>query len=153
MRKGKEDVKRRLKIEREQFWPRKVYRVVVTLETPTMTPASSRRGSTSTVVTPVEDDIAGGCNISLSISYITSAACWAPCYDLNLKTTNNSGLIIYRAEFCNTTSETWSDAKVILSTSQTAFQGLGDTIPNIVPWHIKLNKKKVHARGLCSFPP
>ena len=141
----KKRAQRHLKDEREQFWPRKIYRVVVTLETHTFTPASSRRGSIDTTVAKPSDEgsSSSACNIHLSISYITSAACWAPRYDLSLNTTNSTGLITYRAEFCNTTSETWSDTKVILSTSHTAFQGLGDTVPNIVPWHIKLTKKTV----------
>lgn len=32
------------------------------------------------------------------------------------------------------------DAQVILSTSQTAFQGLGEPIPTLLPWHIRLSK-------------
>ena len=45
---------------------------------------------------------------------------------------------MYRAEYSNTTSETWEDAKITLSTSQTAFQGLGEAIPRMQPWHIDL---------------
>ena len=141
----KKRAQRHLKDEREQFWPRKVYRVVVTLETYVFTPASSRRGSIDTTVGKPshEGSPSSACDIHLSLSYITSAACWAPRYDLSLNTTTSTGSITYRAEFCNTTSEAWSDTKVILSNSQTAFQGLGDTTPTIVPWHIKLTKKTV----------
>ena len=143
VKRDQERAKRRLKDERVQFWPRKVYRVVVSLETHTYTPASSRRGSVDTIGKTLaeEESSPSGCDISLSLSYITSASCWAPRYDLGLNTTKNTGLIGYHAEYCNTTSETWSDAKIILSTSQTAFQGLGDIIPTVVPWHIKLTKK------------
>ena len=142
-RKEKERANRRLKDKRVQFWSRKIYRVVVSLETHTYTPASSRRNSVDTVGEPLAEEEASSnsCEISLSVSYITSAACWAPRYDLSLNTTKNSGLIVYRAEYCNTTSETWSDAKIVLSTLQTAFQGLGDTIPTVAPWHIKLTKR------------
>lgn len=139
----KETTKRRLKSERSQFWPRKVYRVVVSLDTnSSITPASSRRGSIDTVGKPVsEGSLSGDCNIALSISYITSSACWTPRYDVALDTTKCTGLITYRAEFCNTSSETWQDAKIVLSTSQTAFQGLGEPIPTLSPWHIRLGKK------------
>ncbi len=138
------EAKRLLREERARFWPKKVYRVVVSLDTnPDMTPAPSRRGSIESATKPTPESISDACQISLSISYITSSASWAPRYDLSLSTPTNSGLIIYRAEFCNTTSETWRDAKVILSTSQTAFQGLGEPIPTMFPWHIRLGKGSV----------
>ncbi|KAL8784229.1 MAG: hypothetical protein Q9195_009128 [Heterodermia aff. obscurata] len=142
-REEREAGKRRLKEERVQFWPRKVYRVVVSLDTnSSFTPASSRRGSIDTIGKPVSDETsAGECYVSLSVSYITSCAAWTPRYDLSLNTKNNTGLIIYRAELSNTTSETWKDTKVILSTSQTASQGLGEPIPFMAPWHIGLDKK------------
>ena len=142
-REEREAGKRRLKEERIQFWPRKIYRVVVSLDTNSwLTPASSRRGSIDTVGRPLSDEISTGeCDIALSISYITSCAAWTPRYDLSLDTMNNTGLIIYRAELSNTTSESWENTKVILSTSQTAIQGLGESIPSIDPWHIKLQKK------------
>ena len=142
-REEREAGKRRRTEERNKFWPRKVYRVVVSLDTnSSATPASSRRGSIDTVGKAVSDEwFAGESSISLSVSYITSCAAWTPRYDLSLNTTNNTGLITYRAELGNTTSETWKDTKVILSTSQTASQGLGEPIPSMVPWHIKLDKK------------
>ncbi|KAG6991005.1 hypothetical protein G7Y79_00059g091900 [Physcia stellaris] len=142
-REEKKAAKRRLKVERSQFWPRKVYRVIVSLDTHSSpTPASSRRGSIDTIGKPVSEDLLSeDCNIALSISYITSSACWSPRYDVALDTTKSTGLITYRAEFCNTTSETWQDAKVVLSTSQTAFQGLGEPIPILSPWHVRLRKK------------
>ena len=134
--------RRRLKEERVQFWPRRVYRVVLSLDTNyDMTPASSRRGSIDSLVKiPSESQQSDSCQISLSLSYITHSAYWAPRYDLSLTTTTGTGLILYRAEFCNTTSETWKDAQVILSTSQAAFQGLGEPIPTMLPWHIRLGK-------------
>lgn len=150
--KEKKEAKKRLQMERIQFWPKKVYRVVLSLDTNSdLTPASSRRGSTDSLVKPVVSPLkapsgsgpetsSDSCRISLSMSYITYSASWSPRYDLNLTTTTSSGLITYRAEFYNTTSETWRDAKVILSTSQTSFQGLGEPIPSMQPWHIRLEK-------------
>jgi hypothetical protein len=46
----------------------------------------------------------------------------------------------YGAELKNLTSETWRDAKVILSTSQTTFSGLSEAIPLLTPWHVRLFK-------------
>ncbi|CZS88397.1 uncharacterized protein RAG0_00142 [Rhynchosporium agropyri] len=74
--------------------------------------------------------------ISLSLQYITHGASWAPRYDLNLNTVKSTGLLEHGAEIRNTTSETWRDTKVILSTSQTTFSGLSETIPTLLPWHL-----------------
>lgn len=141
-----QEAKQRLKAERAQFWPKKVYRVILNLDTnPDLTPASSRRSSTSsptTLTAGQERPSSHPLEISLSLSYITSSAGWTPRYDLSLNTTKHIGLIIYRAEFSNTTSETWKDAKVILSTSQTSFQGLGEPIPKMQPWHVRLLGRK-----------
>ena len=140
-RQEKLDTKRRIKDERVKFWPRKVFRVVLSLDTNSdMTPASSRRGSIDSLAKPLPEVSPASCQISLSLSYITSSAFWFPRYDLSLNTPTRSGVLVYRAEFCNTTSETWKDAKVILSTSQTSFQGLGEPIPSLTTWRIRLNK-------------
>ena len=154
-RQEKVDAKHRLKEERSSFWPKQVYRVVISLESLSdLTPASSRRNSTDSLVkleaSAPEKESSGrvspsahseiSLSVSLSVSYVTYSASWSPRYDLSLITPSKSGSIVYRAEFRNTTSETWRDAKVILSTSQTTFQGLGDPIPVLTPWHIRLGK-------------
>ena len=110
----KSTAKRRLKEERVQFWPRKVYRVTLSLDTNSeLTPASSRRGSADSLANSrLESSSSEACDISLSVSYITHSAYWSPTYDLSLNTVTSSGLIVYRAEFCNTTSETWRDSQV-----------------------------------------
>lgn len=148
-RQDKLTAKRRLNDQREEFWARKVFRVTVTLDTNSdLTPASSRRGSTTSLTkTLTEEGVGDACDVSLSLSYITTSAWWSPRYDLSINTVKSSGLLIYRAEFCNTTSETWRDVKVHLSTSQTSFQGLGDPIPVIQPWHIRLNKQFGNSDG------
>lgn len=142
--------KTRIKQERIRFWPTKVYKVALSLDTNSgMTPTSSRRGSMDSLARSPQSSLVkqqsgsaekvdGACKINLSFSYITYSASWSPRYDVNLDTASKSGSITYRAEFRNTTSETWRDAKVILSTSQTAFQGLAEAIPQIQPWHIRL---------------
>lgn len=141
--------KNRVRQERMRFWPKKVWKVVLSLEThANTTPTSSRRESIESMaksLKPVTRNAPEGSDvdtsmIKLSFSYIVHSASWSPRYDLALDTRTKSGSITYRAEFRNTTSETWRDASVILSTSQTSFQGLGDSIPKIQPWHIRLAK-------------
>lgn len=146
---------RRRREERVRFWPKKVYRVVMTLDVASdVNPSPSRRESTSSISKPSnstslkDSSIRGGqnreaCKVALSISYITYSASWSPRYDLNLSTTTNSGSITYRAEFRNTTSETWRDCKVTLSTSQTSFLGMAEAIPRIQPWYIRLSSRGV----------
>lgn len=142
----------RLRQERVKFWPNKVYKVVLSLDANSgMTPTSSRRGSIDSIqkTSPAfgaqgqgeaNGVTADASKIDLSISYITHSASWSPRYDLALDTSSKSGSITYRAEFRNTTSETWRETKVVLSTSQTSFQGLAEAIPQIHPWHIRLAK-------------
>ncbi|KAL8920120.1 MAG: hypothetical protein Q9208_006473 [Pyrenodesmia sp. 3 TL-2023] len=151
-RQQKMDEKYRLKQERIRFWPKKVYKVVLSLDANSgMTPTSSRRGSLDSIPkTPAASrangqgkahgETADASKIDLSFSYITHSASWSPRYDLALDTSAKSGSITYRAEFRNTTSETWRETKVVLTTSQTSFQGLGEAIPQIQPWHIRLAK-------------
>ncbi|KAN0096397.1 protein of unknown function (DUF4139) domain containing protein [Hyaloscypha variabilis] len=141
--------KLRVKAERELFWPKKVYRVTISLEPTSFTPASSRRSSidgdtvvnlaTSTFHEPSATPLKTG-EISLSLSYITYSASWSPRYDLSLDTVKCTGLLEYGADLKNTTSETWRDAKIVLSTSQTTFSGLSETIPLLEPWHVRLLK-------------
>ncbi|KAH8678938.1 hypothetical protein BGZ60DRAFT_402185 [Tricladium varicosporioides] len=144
--------KLRIKMERESFWPKKVYRVTINLEPSSFTPGSSRRGSidgdtivnlaTTTFHEPPtlgEKGMKAG-EICLSLSYITYSASWSPRYDLALNTVKSTGLLDYGAELRNSTSETWRDAKVVLSTSQTNFSGLSETIPIMQPWHVRLLK-------------
>ena len=137
--------KRRIKQERLRFWPTKVYKVVLCLDANSgLTPTSSRRGSINSVERSnqqqllVDSKFADSCNINLTFSYVTSSASWSPRYDLSLDTASNSGSITYRAEFRNTTSETWQNTHVVLSTSQTSFQGLGEPMPEIQPWRTRL---------------
>lgn len=141
--------KQRIKTERESFWPKKVYRVTINLEPTTLTPGSSRRSSidgdtivnlaTSDFHEPSSTPLKNG-EINLSLSYITYSASWAPRYDLSLNSVKCTGVLEYGAELKNTTSETWKDAKIILSTSQTSFSGLSESIPILQPWHVRLLK-------------
>jgi hypothetical protein len=146
--------KQRIKAERDSFWAKKVYRVTISLEASTFTPGSSRRsslteGEVTNSAAPVtnlasttfhEPEALKAGLVSLSISYITYSASWSPRYDLNLNSLKCAGVLEYGAELKNTTSETWRDAKVILSTSQTTFSGLSEKIPTLHPWHVRCRK-------------
>ncbi|KAL2066026.1 hypothetical protein VTL71DRAFT_2097 [Oculimacula yallundae] len=141
--------KQRIKAERDSFWPKKVYCITVNVEPSSFTPASTRRSSIDgdTIVNlatsefhEASDKPLRDSEISLSLSYITYGASWSPRYDLSLNTVKSTGLLEYGAELKNTTSETWRDTKVILSTSQTTFSGLSETIPTLLPWHVHLEK-------------
>ncbi|EOO03864.1 putative mucoidy inhibitor-like protein [Phaeoacremonium minimum UCRPA7] len=147
--------KTRIRKEREQFWPRSCYSVRITLDAASFTPMSSRRSSFASVTDLVKvpepdksngepavvDEASPTCDLSLS--YVTSSAFWSPSYDLQLSTTTNTGLLFFDAQLTNMTCETWSNCKVILSTSQTSFSGLNDAIPTLEPWRVKLGGKNL----------
>jgi hypothetical protein len=84
------------------------------------------------------------------LSYVTTSASWSPRYDLNISSIQKTATIVYRAEFKNETSETWKDAKLILSTSQTSYSGLEDKAPTMNAWHIKLGRFHDNSTGLLS---
>jgi hypothetical protein len=89
-------------------------------------------------------------NVTLSLSYVTTSAFWSPRYDLNISSVQKIATIVYRAEFRNGTSETWKDAKLILSTSQTSYAGLEDKAPTMNPWHVRLTRLQDGTTGLLS---
>ncbi|KAF2019063.1 hypothetical protein BU24DRAFT_312481, partial [Aaosphaeria arxii CBS 175.79] len=124
---------RYLRQERLRYWPKKVYRVTLMLEISSLdTPNSSRRGSMD------------------SLSYVTREAGWNPRYDVRISTIQKTATIIYRTEFLNRTSETWKDAKLSFSTSQTSYQGLSDVVPFMHAWRIKLSRYDNGNGGLLS---
>ncbi|CAK7210891.1 hypothetical protein SCUCBS95973_000943 [Sporothrix curviconia] len=158
--------KLRVQRERELYWPRKCHTVRITLDATAagggsvFTPSSSRRTSIASVTelakpavaAPDEQPAPGAADdgdakdaaplptCDLAISYVTSSAFWSPTYDLQLSTTTNTASLCFDAQLTNTTSEAWTGCKVVLSTSQTTFSGLNDTIPTLVPWRVKLQR-------------
>ena len=56
----------------------------------------------------------------------------------NTKTGRVTAHLTYHAHFQNRTYETWKDAMITLSTSQTVFTGLQDGAPTLEPWRIRL---------------
>lgn len=139
--------KRRIHHEREEFWPKFYYAVRISIAVNSFTPGSSRRTSIATdvdVSRPLPDDsetIMPPPNCDLILSYVTSSAHWTPSYDLKLSTTTNTGVLSFEAELHNSTSETWSECRVSLSTSQAALSGLQDDVPELTPWHLGLSNR------------
>ena len=151
-RQKRKDNKAKLYAQRAKFWPRRVYKVVVTIEASSqLTPTSSRRGSVESLANTLLE--AGDIDIttSLCVTYVTGYASWVPRYDLHITNPSSSGLIVYRAEIRNKTSEQWKGAKVVLSTSQTSFNGLNDAIPELQAWHLRLFKNGSDDLGLQSI--
>ncbi|KAK0736153.1 hypothetical protein B0T21DRAFT_288194 [Apiosordaria backusii] len=147
----KEKEKARVRKEREQFWPKSCYTVRVTLDATSFSPASSRRSSIASAADvklapekPTEDTIT---SCDLSLSYVTSSAFWSPSYDLALSTTTNSATLCFDAQLTNMTSETWTNAKVTLSTSQANFSGVNDESPTLVPWRVRLGGRGAPNNG------
>ncbi|KAK0665204.1 hypothetical protein QBC41DRAFT_233277 [Cercophora samala] len=147
----KEREKARIRSEREQFWPKSCYTVRVTLDATSLSPFSSRRSSIASAADvklapepPIEDTITF---CDLSLSYVTTSAFWSPSYDLALSTTTNSAILCFDAQLTNMTSETWTNAKVVLSTSQANFSGLNDESPMLLPWRIKLGGRAAPFTG------
>lgn len=152
--------KERIRKERLQFWPKQVYRVRISLDATVFTPMSSRRNSISSdlVKLAVEKQVAGDDSIEageassssapgscdITLTYVTGYAYWTPNYDLSLSTLTNTGALFFDAQLTNLTSEAWNSCKVILSTSQTDFSSLNDTIPTLQPWRVKVAPKGVY---------
>ncbi|CRG87396.1 hypothetical protein PISL3812_04413 [Talaromyces islandicus] len=151
--------KLRILEQRRKFWATSVGQVVVHLDgSSAYTPGSSRRSSVVSLdekhshSTPPDTETA-----KLILTYVVPYASWVPRYELRINTPASSAKLVYRAEFSNCTSETWRDANITFSTSQTSFSGLEEKIPHLDPWNIKLAKAqgvdtedKIWANGLRS---
>lgn len=126
--------------EQRRFWTHSVGQVVVHLDSQTsFTPGSSRRSSFS-VVEQAADSPADSSEreVTLRLSYVVPGAKWFSRYEMSINTPSSTTQVTYGAEFQNRSSETWNDTKVTLSTSQTAFSGLHESIPSLQVWHVKL---------------
>ena len=144
--------KKRSLIEKAKFWPKKIYKIKLTIESTIMTPGLSRRESFESLATAdtiLSTEGSEPVTTNLLLTYIVHGASWTPKYDLSISTINGTGTMNYRAEVLNTTSETWKDAKVILSTSRATFSGVQEPIPVIKPWLLHLEKNV----GTFGVPP
>ena len=153
-----------VKQERMRCWAKKVFKITLLLETSSLdTPGSSRRNSLDTVTlasqTPLDPNTGkptpgpaatSPVTIPLLLSYVTKEAGWSPRYDLQISSVQKSAKITYRTEFLNRTSETWKDAKLSFSTSQTSYQGLDDVVPFMHAWHVRLVRYTNGDGGLLS---
>ncbi|KAJ4011339.1 hypothetical protein NW752_007124 [Fusarium irregulare] len=140
--------KQRVRDERARCWPRYCYTVHIQLEVhSSYTPASSRRESTSSefdLVQRPRSKTVEGEDISscyLILSYVTDSAFWTPSYDMQLSTVNSMGTLCFDAGLHNTTSETWENCKITLSTSQASSSSLDESHPILTPWRIKLGSR------------
>lgn len=136
-----------------QFWPKYVYNVCITLDANPYTPLSSRRNSTTSDFelakaspTATADGEVSSIHCDLLLSYVTTSAFWAPSYDMQLNTTSATGTLLFDAQLHNSTSETWSNCHVTLSTSQATATSIEEPIPALVPWHIRLIGKSSHSK-------
>ena len=136
--------------EKEKFWPRKVYRITLHLDCIDYTPTSSRRGSSENLSAAPKEELTAEIDqdmtsntasiIDLTLSYVTTEAGWKPRYEFKLSSVNMSTSIIYRAEYSNLTSETWKDANISFSTSQTTITSLEDSkAPSMNAWPIRIS--------------
>jgi hypothetical protein len=146
LKQEREKEKQRVMKERQGFWPKYCYSVRISLESNAYTPASSRRGSVSSDTTAdnvvsLHSEKARSSTCDLTISYVTTSAYWAPNYDLQLSTTDSTASLCFDAQLYNSTSETWEDCKITLSTSQANSSVLDDPVPNLQPWRIKAATK------------
>ncbi|KAK7421889.1 hypothetical protein QQZ08_009767 [Neonectria magnoliae] len=141
----------RIRAERERVWAKTCWTVNIQLEVnSSFTPMSSRRGSVSSDVDVAREmkrspsrtmDLDEPMSCDLVLSYVTSSAYWTPSYDLQLSTPTSTGSLCFDACLSNTTSETWENCKITLSTSQAAFSGVNDAAPILRPWRIKMAPK------------
>ncbi|KAE8351134.1 hypothetical protein BDV28DRAFT_150257 [Aspergillus coremiiformis] len=140
-RRRRRELRERVRRERRMFWTEMVAQVVVHLDRQSVvTSGSSRRGS---VIETEEEPV----DVALRLGYVVPGVSWSSRYELRINTPSSSARMAYRAEFRNSSSETWTDARVTLSTSQASFSGLEQRIPSLLPWHIKLldsGKEKNH---------
>ncbi|KAF5250558.1 hypothetical protein FANTH_4195 [Fusarium anthophilum] len=141
--------KERIRNERSRCWPLFCYTIHIQLEVGTSyTPASSRRESVSSEVELVQRprsktaDLEETSSCNLVLSYVTNSAFWTPNYDIQLSTVDSTGTLCFDAGLHNTTSETWENCKITLSTSQATSSSLDESIPSLTPWHIRLGNKK-----------
>ncbi|KAL4885486.1 hypothetical protein BJY04DRAFT_179797 [Aspergillus karnatakaensis] len=130
------------RIQRRSFWKPNVGQIVVSLDSHTavFTPGSSRRSSLveKAVETPATSEKQEPIDVMLRLSYIVPVKSWSSRYELRMNSPSSTARMTYRADFGNTSTETWRDARVTLSTSQASFSGIGARIPSLDPWNIKI---------------
>ncbi|CAG1980874.1 unnamed protein product [Fusarium graminearum] len=140
--------KQRIRVERDRCWPQYCYTVHIQLEVNSYyTPASSRRESVSSEIELVQRprsktiDMEETSSCDLVLSYVTDSAFWTPSYNMQLSTVTSTGVLFFDAGLHNTTSETWENCRITLSTSQATSSSLDESNPTLAPWRIKLGNR------------
>ncbi|GKU17669.1 unnamed protein product [Fusarium langsethiae] len=148
-REEKRKEKQRIRVERDRCWPQYCYTVHIQLEVnSSYTPASSRRESVSSEIELAQRprsktiDMEETSSCDLVLSYVTDSAFWTPSYNMQLSTITSTGVLFFDAGLHNTTSETWENCKITLSTSQASSSSLDESNPILASWRIKLDSKR-----------
>jgi hypothetical protein len=132
-KKADKDERKREMEEAKPEKSRNVHRVRITIELPSSDITAQESSADSVEIFQ---------EATLTLTYTTTSASWTPHYDLRLDTTDPSlSSLTYRAHFTNRTYETWSQAALTLSTSEAAFGGLKEKIPQMEGWRVTLAKK------------
>ena len=87
--------------------------------------ATSEITATLTAAAPVQSELA--------LRYLTSAAGWAPRYDVRVEDVGGPIALAYNANVSQRTGEDWADVRLTLSTGDPAQPG---TIPELRPWRL-----------------
>jgi len=79
-------------------------------------------------------DVSKTTDITLDLSYIVHGPGWSPYYDLRVNSETKNMNVIYNAMIRQTTSESWDDVSISLSTAQPSISGQQ---PELSPWYLE----------------
>ncbi|RMJ21009.1 hypothetical protein PHISP_08122 [Aspergillus sp. HF37] len=139
----KEKGRKRERDEQYRFWTAYCGKITVRLDggSDSVTPGSSRRGS----LTVASTDAAAAAEATLCLSYVLPAASWTPRYNLTITTSPSASTrLVYRAQFRNSSAETWRDVRAVFSSSQAQFSRLDERVPALRPWRVRLGRDTVN---------
>ena len=86
---------------------------------------------------------AGG--VSLRLSYIVHGPSWQPVYDLRVSTREKKMNLVYSAVIRQSTTESWDDVALELSTAQPA---IGGQQPELSPWHVNFYEPRLEYKNI-----
>ncbi|KAH8428464.1 uncharacterized protein LDX57_006162 [Aspergillus melleus] len=142
-RRQKRQQRVRERFERRKFWTNNVGQVRVSLDSNSgPTPESSRRNSVADENSTVEH-AKPEADVTILLTYVLPGSHWAARYEMNINTPSSTAQMTCLAEFRNSSSETWRDTQVALSTSKASFSGLHERVPSLEAWHIQLDQDNV----------
>lgn len=88
-------------------------------------------------------------NVSLRLSYIVHGPIWQPVYDLRVSTREKKMNLVYSAVIRQSTTESWDDVALELSTAQPA---IGGQQPELSPWHLNFYEPRLDYVPRSSAP-